>query len=845
MQRWLLSLAVVGALAFPAAGRAADTPAPSPADLGRQALAVLQARCVECHGPDKGKARLDLSSPAGVARGSRKGAVVRAGKPDESLLWQMVEKGKMPPEDPLPEKERQVLRRWIESGAPGLVAARAETHWSFRPLVRPPVPEADRAGGLRTGIDRFIAAALARKGLGLSAEADRATLVRRVSFDLTGLPPTPAETDAFLADSSPDAYERMIDRFLASHRYGECWGKFWLDAAGYADSNGYFSADSDRPLAWRYRDYVIRSLGADKPYDRFVREQLAGDEVAGYRPGGDVTPDMVELLTATHFLRNAPDGTGESDGNPDEVRTDRFTVLEGNLQVAMSCLLGVTVQCARCHDHKFEPVSQEEYYRLQAILYPAYCPERWVKPADRAVAVGTRQEREVYQRRSDLVDRQVKALQASLAAVAAPLREELVEERLPALEPALRRAVLQALAAAPAARTKEQQELLKKHVEPLKIGDDEVAKRFPEYAAVREQVRKAVAEREKERPRPLDKLAVLVETDPNPPVHHILVRGQHNAPGREVQPGVPAAFCTPGNEYRLDGQSVPTGRRTAFARWVTAPDNPLFARVLVNRVWQHHFGTGLVTTPDNLGQSGARPSHPELLDWLAAEFIRSGWSIKALHRLVLRSAVYRQVSTPRREALAVDPDDRLLWRYPLRRLDAEAVRDAMLAVAGELDPRPGGPYVPTRRNAEGSVEVDEKHPEARRRSVYLQQRRTQVATLLELFDAPRLALNCSVRNTSTVPLQALALLNSEFARARARAMAARLEREAGGEAGRRIVLACRLAWGREPAEAERGAAQRFLGAQRALYAGEKDGELRAWTDFCQMVLASNAFLYVE
>jgi cytochrome c553 len=863
MPRWFLSLSVVAGLALLSAGRAADPPAPTPSNLGRQALAVLRTHCGECHGAEKGKARLDLSSPEGIARGSRKGAVVHPGKPDESLLWQMVQKGKMPPEEPLPEKDRQVLRHWIESGAPGLAAAKPETHWAFRPLARPPIPEANRAEGLRTPVDRFIAAALARKDLNLSAEADRAILVRRVSFDLTGLPPTPAEIDASLADPSPDAYERMIDRFLASPRYGERWGKFWLDAAGYADSNGYFNADTDRPLAWRYRDYVVRSFNQDRPYDRFVREQLCGDEMAGYRPGGDVTPDMVELLTATHFLRNAPDGTGESDGNPDEVRTDRFSVLEGTLQVAMNCLLGVTVQCARCHDHKFEPVTQEEYYRLQAILYPAYCPERWRKPAERTVTVGTRQEREEHQRRTDLVDRQVKALQAGLAAVAAPLREELTEERLPALEPAVRRAVLQALAAVPAARTKEQQDLVKKYVEPLKIGDDDVAKRFPEYASVRQQMLKAIAEREKQRPQPPEKLSVLVETDPAPPVHHILVRGQHNAPGREVQPGVPAAFCLPGNEYHLaplapggrgvggeaagrgEGGLISTGRRTAFARWVTSPDNPLFARVLVNRVWQHHFGTGLVATPDNLGQSGARPSHPELLDWLAVEFVRSGWSIKALHRLILRSAVYRQVSTPRPEALAIDPDDRLLWRYPLRRLDAEAVRDAMLAVSGELDLRPGGPYVPTRRNAEGSVEVDEKHPEARRRSVYLLQRRTQVATLLELFDAPRLALNCSVRNTSTVPLQALALLNSDFARARARAMAARLEPEAGPDAGRRIVLACRLAWGREAAEKERVAARQFLEAQQALYVGDKDGDQRAWTDFCQMVLASNAFLYVE
>jgi hypothetical protein len=727
-------------------------------------------------------------------------------------------------------------------------AASAAAHWAFRPLVRAAAPIVLQPKRVRTDIDRFIQAALEKKGHALSPEADRATLARRVSFDLTGLPPAPAEIEAFLADQSGDAYERMVDRYLASPHYGERWGKYWLDAAGYADSNGYFNADSDRPLAHRYRDYVIRSFNQDKPYDRFVTEQLAGDELAAYVSGGDVTPEMVELLTATHFLRNAPDGTGESDGNPDEVRIDRFTVLEGNLQVTMSCLLGTTIQCARCHDHKFEPVTQEEYYSLQAILFPVYCPDRWTKPNDRTVTVATRAQRDAHRRLTEQIDRQVKALQAGLEVVAAPFREQVIEERLGKLEPATRSSVLQAVRTAKEKLSAEQQALLKKHVEPLKVGDDDVARRFPEYAAVREQVRRAVAEREKERPRPLDALAVFTETDPQPPAHHVLVRGRHDKPGREVQPGVPAAFCAPANAYRLEPRPagrLTTGRRSAFARWVTSPDNPLFARVMVNRVWQHHFGVGLVATPDNLGQSGARPSHPELLDFLAAEFIRSGWSVKALHRLILDSAVYRQASTPRPDALAADPDDRLLGRFPLRRLDAEAVRDALLAVSGELDRRAGGPYVPTQRTADGSVEVSETAAGAHRRSVYLQQRRTQVATLLELFDAPALAANCSVRTTSTVPLQALALLNSEFARARAGAFARRLAREAGPDADKRLALAFRLAWGREAHGVERAAAARFLAAQRALYTRGKDGEQWVWTDFCQMVLASNAFLYVE
>jgi hypothetical protein len=722
----------------------------------------------------------------------------------------------------------------------------APSHWAFRPPVRPDAPAVRHTDCVRTAVDRFIEAALEAKGLTLSPEADRATLVRRVCFDLTGLPPTSAEIDAFLSDQSPDAYERMVARYLASPRYGERWGKYWLDAAGYADSNGYFSADSDRPLAWRYRDYVIRSFNADKPYDRFVQEQLAGDELAGYVPGDDVTPAMVEPLIATHFLRNAPDGSGESDGNPDEVRTDRMTVLEGNLQNVMNCLLGVTIQCARCHSHKFEPIKHDEYYSLQAIFFPAYNPDRWTKPNERVVAVAPRIEREEHKRKTEQIGRQVKALQDSLTAIATPLREQLIEERLKHLDAATRGAVLDAVRLPKDKRSKEQQALVQKHVDRLKLGDDDLAKRFPEYAAVRERVRAAISTREKERPAPLLELSVFVETDPKPPAHHVLMRGQHNSPGKEVQPGVPAAFCTPNNRYHVEPKPpdrVSTGRRSAFARWVTSPENPLFARVMVNRLWQHHFGKGIVATPDNLGQSGAKPSHPELLDYLATAFVRSGWSIKAMHRLILQSAVYRQASTSREDGFQVDPDNRLLWRFPLRRLDAESVRDAMLAVAGELDQREGGPYVASHPTPNG-VEVDEKRDGARRRSVYLQQRRTQVVTLLELFDAPSIVGTCGERTTSTVPLQSLALLNSDFARARARAFAQRLEEE-GADDDKRVVFAFRLACGREPHPEESAAARRFLAEQRTVYESEKDAAAKVWTDLCQMILASNAFLYVE
>jgi len=833
-----------------ALGDEKQAPADDSTKLCSDIMALFQARCVKCHGTDKPKGRLDLTSMVGLSRGSRSGAVVHPGKLKDSLMWRLVQENQMPPKEPLSGIDRLKLRRWIEQGAPGLDSTLL-VHYAFQPPVRPPASEVRQLERVRTNIDRFILAALEKKGMTLNREADRATLIRRVAFDLTGLPPTLAEIDFFLKDPSPAAYERMLEHYLASPHYGERWAKYWLDAAGYADSNGYFDADTDRPLAFRYRDYVIRSFNQDKPYNRFVQEQLAGDELAGFTPNGDVTSAMAELLTATHFLRNAPDGTGESDGNLDEVRTDRFTVLEGTLQITMSSLLGLTIQCARCHAHKFEPITHEEYYRLQAIFFPAYCPERWIVPKDRVVAIAGSAQRAEHKRKTEQIEKQIKGLQAGLTSAAEPLREQLIEERLQPLEVSLRDAVLKAVQTPKEKRTAEQQDLFKKHVEPLKITNDDLTRRFPEFAGLQDHVNKAVAAREKERPAPLEEIAVLVETDPNPPAHHVLVLGQHNAPGMEVQPGVPACLCTPANQYQTAPRPkdrVTSGRRTEFARWVTAPENPLFARVMVNRIWLNHFGTGIVPTPDNLGQSGAPPSHPELLDFLATEFIRAGWSIKAMHRQIMLSAVYRQASTiatiSQEKGEAADRENRLLWHFPLRRLDAEALRDAMLTVSGELNFHMGGLYVPTHR-AGGCVDVDEKHPGSRRRSVYLQHRRTQIPTFLELFDAPPLTPNCGRRNTATVPVKSLALLNSDFARARAKAFAVRLDREAESDADAKIVHAFRLATAREPNAAQMGAARRFLAAQARIYPVDEQNPAPAWIDFCQMILAGNAFLYVE
>jgi Protein of unknown function (DUF1549)/Planctomycete cytochrome C len=358
--------------------------------LERQIMPLLKARCVKCHGPAVREGRLNLATPRGLARGGESGPAVVPRDTVESVIWEKISGDEMPPKEPLPASEKAMIERWIAQGAPGLPVINSEEpegadHWAFAGAKRPEIPPVRDRSRVRTPVDRFIQAALERHGLSLGPDADRAALIRRVGLDLTGLPPTPTEIARFENDRAPDAYERMIDRFFASPHYGERWGKYWLDAAGYSDSNGYFSADTDRPLAYRYRDYVIGSWNQDKSLLRFVQEQLAGDELVGFQPGGRITPEMKESLVATHFLRNAPDGTGESDGNPEEVRADRYAVLEGTTQILGSCLFGLTFQCARCHDHKFEPLTQRDYYQLYAVLWPAYDQARWVKPQDRAV----------------------------------------------------------------------------------------------------------------------------------------------------------------------------------------------------------------------------------------------------------------------------------------------------------------------------------------------------------------------------------------------------------------------------------------------------------------------------
>jgi hypothetical protein len=1037
---------------------------------------LFRSRCIRCHGPAVQKGQLNLSSRKGIRTGGENGTAVVPSSLDQGTLWNKIQSDEMPPDQPLTAAEKDLVRRWIEQGAAGTQVSDddSDEHWAFRPLSAQQVPVVQNESVIRSSIDRFIQARLEEKSLTLSAEADRLVQIRRVSFDVTGLPPSPDEIREYVTDTVDGAYERMADRYLASPQYGERWGKHWLDAAGYADSNGYFSADTDRPLAWRYRDYVIRSINADKPLDRFLREQLAGDELAVFTPGKPATPETIELLEATHFLRNGQDGSDIGVQEPEAFEIDRRAALEAAVQVTASSLLGLTLHCARCHDHKFEPISQREYYQFQAILFPAFNPQDWVNPQDRVVYAFLPGEDEQWARNEKQIADDLAALQQEYREWMANHREPsdvlfsdsfdplapdepssgalFLKERWSATAPgddqpsglvsfdsenppaatvkdgtlrihaggaevwlsttqafdwtpdqpdawiqATFDLVQNKIDGNPAERigysiaaydfndsdsgegsarnrgnllvdgnptgattiyrdypgpdsspigsigeqgyapgrnygiriTRVSADLYRvehrvdgltdgKSIE-LKAADltdggfaffysgarsfvvdnlrIERSPSAPQDAALLTSLRQEIAARHKDyteqrkqlisrqSPQPGRAIAWVTDKSGKPPEVPLLTRGQYHLRGELVDAAVPQMLSVDSREYRpvrRDDQINSTGRRTGFATWLTQPNGraaALVCRVCVNRVWARYFGRGIVSTTDNLGQSGAVPSHPELLDYLAGEFQKNGWSSRWLHRQILNSAVYRQSGMVNPEGLQSDPDNRLLWHWPVRRLDAESIRDGMLRTAGILDRQLEGPYVPTQQTSTGEVVVDVKTVGGRRRSVYLQQRRSQTLSLLKVFDAPSIATVCSSRPSSTVPLQSLALLNSEFAVNCAESLATRIlaARQPGSSYNpKELVLETwQSVFGCNPGPNEEKIAVAFLDEQRNLYRGnsaeessdtearseaasgqagdssaganasDDDSRLRALADLCQMILASNAYLYLE
>jgi hypothetical protein len=722
-----------------------------------QVLPILQKHCADCHGAEEPEADLDLTQEAAVLRGARSGYIVAPGKGKASLISQLLVAGSkphMPPEGQLSKEEIGTIQSWIDGLATDVLPERpkiaaGKNHWAFQPVVRPALPklgDAVTSDSLRSPVDHFIAAKLQAAELQFSPAAPCELLLRRAFIDLTGLPPTPNQVQDFVADRAPDAYERQLDALLASPAYGERWGRHWLDLARYADSGG-FHEDIDRPQAWKYRDYVIRSLNADKPYAEFIREQLAGDELP------DVT---IDSLAATAFCRNGPTNDDNMGNNATDREKYRLDLLDDTISTTSAVFLGLTIGCARCHDHKFDPLPQSDYYQFLAVF-------------------------------NNLTRKEV----------------ALDEQGVPQL---------------------------------------------------------AAKSAEKGKPA----VMAIVDNGSKPRETFILWRGDLLNKGPQVQAGVPRILSTATSRYKPRPTERTSGQRLALAEWIASPENRLTWRVLANRLWQHHFTRGIVATSSNFGVTGSQPTHPELLDYLAVEMatgsspgVPGGGEWKRMHRLLMTSTTYCQDSHASGSGVEVDPQNLLLWRMNKRRLEAEAIRDSLLAIAGTLNSKAGGPGIKPRIPAEllsASQRnkwpvVKQDGPEQWRRSVYIYVKRQMAFPLLELFDVPSTAQTCDRRQDSTIPTQALVLMNDDFSEQQALWFARRVQLQMGGSLEEKVRGALELALSRRPSDSRVAEGVDFLLAQQAAYqtGGKNAAEAQeaALVDLCHVLLNCNELLYVD
>jgi len=675
--------------------------------------------------------------------------------------------------------------------------------WAFRPVSQRDIP---RIAGMSHPIDAFVIRKLNSLGLTAAPRADKRTLIRRLSFDLIGLPPTPEELSAFLADARPDAYERLVDRLLASPHYGERWGRHWLDLVRYAETHGY-ERDDPKPNAWRYRDWVVSALNRDLPYDRFLKEQLAGDEL----------PDATEeSRTATGMYRLGP-----IDDEPADPVMDRFDQLDDMVKTIGSTMLGLTIHCARCHNHKFDPIKQTDYYQMLAFLTPS---KKYVRGevASISVVLSTDSERDRVGEMNAAIDRQIAHKKERIEALLAPHKKAV--EGMPSDPSALAVALLSP-------------------VEKALKGDLELTiKRLERY-----------------RPTGLRMSLGLTDAGPSAEPTHVMVRGDAHKPGKPVDPGFLSAIDSAVPRIEPPSVSKTTGRRLALAKWITRPDNPLTARVMVNRIWQGHFGRGIVATPSDFGAMGDGPSDPELLDWLAAEFVGSGWKLKAMHRLIVTSESYKRSGEWNEKAADVDPENSSIWRFAPRRLEAEPIRDAVLAVSGTLDRTIGGPSVMP--EIEKAVLAGQSRPGsgwevsnptvAARRSIYVKVKRTLGLPELEVMDAADNNEPCPRRFVTTTAPQALATLNGKFFHDKAAHFAARLQREAGNDPRAQVDRAFALAFARAPTDSERTGSLDFLKRQAERVTARPKSEDRAdppqeaLRAFCLLLFCTNEFLTVD
>ncbi len=699
------------------------------------------------------------------------------------------------------------------------VTAEDRHHWAFQPPARPPVPQVKRTGWVRNPIDAFVLAALEENELRPSVEASRGALLRRVTFDLTGLPPTAEEVTAFLADKSTDAYVKVVDRLLGSPRYGERWAQHWLDLARYADSDG-FEFDQARPDAWRYREWVVDALNQDMPYDQFVRWQLAGDELA---------PDDVSAFVATGLNRCYPDMV---DLNDQKLR--RQNALNDITETTGLVFLGLTVGCARCHDHKFDPIRIHDFYGLQAFFTPARFRDDF--------PIGEPAERAAYEQKYRRWEEAVTTLEAAVIHVEQPVRSALTPELLPTVNDE----TAAAFTRSESERTPSDVHLIyESQAKDKRLAPNVWAHVLdPVSAGLRQSWMARLAALKKAVPPSLPHARGIDETSSEAQPTYVLNRGDHTNKGDRVAPAFPLVLCRDGSAAvpAVSPTGHSTGRRKALADWLVAPEHPLTSRVIVNRLWQHHFGTGLVATPSDFGTMGSEPTNPVLLDWLATELVARGWSLKAMHRLILTSATYRQSSADKNVAgRAADPENTLLWRFNRQRLDGESIRDALLAVAGQLNPEMGGPCIfpelpaeLTKLSNKGVAWPVSDHARDRnRRSLYVFVRRNLRYPFFEAFDRPDTNASCPRRPVTTIAPQALTLLNSRLASDAAQALAARVKREAGSDHEAQVARAYMLVFARSPDTEERRLAREFLGGGEAL------------ASYCRALLNANEFIYID
>ena len=844
MNRFRATLAL---LAFPASV--------IPASLGAQTpQGLIAAKCVQCHSPATKMGDLDLQSREALLKGGKHGPAIIPGKAAESRLIQHLT-GQLQPQMPLggraSEQEIGIFKTWIAAGAPWDASlspttsaapsehkftAAQQRYWFYQPIAKPALP-----GKNANPVDAFITASLEEKGIRPNPRADKITLLRRATIDLTGLPATPDETQAFLADQSPAAFATVVDRLLASPHYGERWGREWLDLARYADTNG-FKADEIRPNIWRYRDYVINAFNQDKPYDRFIREQIAGDELY---------PASVEAHVATGFLRHYTDET-----NQPSMETRREELLMNITDNVGSVFMGMTYGCAKCHDHKFDPILHKDYYRLQAFFANVRAQDDFVPLSGPELAAHNQQQADYEAKTKDI--------RAAMHALVAPIAKADADEYMHRFSEGTRDAVN----AAPEKRTPYQSLLAFQGSPQVTYPDATVAKKLkPEQKKQFDDLAAQLKAFDALKPHP-PLAQTMVDNGVDAPKTFVLAGGSWNAPKEEVQPGFLSILDPTDAKFQPPAGVAATGRRTALANWLADSKNPLTPRVMVNRIWQGHFGAGLVGTSSDFGIMGDRPSNPRLLDYLASSFVENGWSVKKLHRAIMLTSVYQESSVTNEAATAIDPDNKLLWHYPRHRVEGEVVRDAMLLTSGRLNLKMGGPGVkpelPEGVNTAGYAAwaVDKDESEARRRSVYVFVKRVLTFPMFEAFDAPTSEESCPRRFSTAIPSQALTLMNDKFVLDWSREFAGRVLNDGGLAPEQQIERAYRLALSRAPLPDEQKSVSAFLAKQSGLIAerlsrnekvllpdhlppGFEPAKAAAFVDFCHALMSSNEFLYVN